>query len=476
VRWFQQAMELLGRTAGHDAMTRCDLAIGLGEAQRQAGLPAFRQTLIDAAGLAIEQRDADRAAQAVLANSRGFASIFGAVDQERLELLEQAIELNRDADIARQARLQALHAMELQFDRDHERRRELADTALALAREAADPQILPYVLRDHFHAIWSADTIAARRATAEEMTDLAERVKDPLVRIWALDRTIQVAAEAGPLALARDASERLLALTEELGQPRLRWHATYYAAGLAQMRGAMEDAELLAEVALELARRDGEPDGEVVYFGQIAALRSEQGRADEVVDVLEQAVAHNPGIPAFEAGLAAVLCELGRTDEAGRMLEQAADGRFANVPRDQVYSTALTAWARVAADVGSARSAACLYDLIEPWSDALVWNGATGYGAAHSYLGVLAATLGWHERAAEHHAAASQAHRREGIEGWEARNLCWSARSQLAAGHGDRACAAAAEAMEIANAGTFASSCRQAQLVLDAAGRPQTTP
>ena len=80
--------------------------------------------------------------------------------------------------------------MELQFDPDHERRRALADEALALAREAGDPRALPYVLRDHFHAVWSADTLAARRRTAEEMTALAEASEDPLARFWALDRTV----------------------------------------------------------------------------------------------------------------------------------------------------------------------------------------------------------------------------------------------------------------------------------------------
>jgi hypothetical protein len=108
--------------------------------------------------LAGDLGDADRAAGAALANSRGFASAFGAVDRERLAALERAIELDERSDPARCARLLALQAMELQFDPDHEQRRVLADEALALARRADDERILPYVLRDHFHAVWSADT------------------------------------------------------------------------------------------------------------------------------------------------------------------------------------------------------------------------------------------------------------------------------------------------------------------------------
>jgi class 3 adenylate cyclase/tetratricopeptide (TPR) repeat protein len=474
IRWFEQAIELLDRLPGEDWVERCDLSIALGEAQRQAGRPAFRQTLLHAAQTAVGHRDADRSASAALANSRGFASEFGSVDAERVELLERAIDLNEGADPSRRARLRALQAMELQFDSDHQRRRRLADTALTLARESGDLHMLPYVLRDHFHAVWCADTLPARRATAEEMTELANRGNDPLARIWALDRTVHAAAEGGSLAVADDASRRLLALTQELGQPRLRWHATYYAAGLAQLRGDLDDAERLADEALALAERDGEPDGYVVYYGQIAALRSEQGRGEEVVDLLEGAVAAFPGIPAFEAGRAAILSDTGRASEAARLLEQGASQDFADMPRDQVWSTALCTWARVAAEVRFERAAAALYDLLEPCRGLLVWNGATGYGAIDCYLGMLAATLGWHERAAGHHDAATEQHRREGVTGWEARNLCWRARSLLACGHADGARAAAAQALELARAGGLASSRRKAEELLDTAGRAES--
>ncbi len=48
-RWYRQALELHERTAGADAGERCELLIGLGEAERQAGNAEFRQTLLAAA-------------------------------------------------------------------------------------------------------------------------------------------------------------------------------------------------------------------------------------------------------------------------------------------------------------------------------------------------------------------------------------------------------------------------------------------
>ena len=70
-RWYRQALELHDQAPGGDRSERCDLLIGLGEAQRQVGNPEYRQTLLDAAGLAQELGDTDRLCRAVLANSSG---------------------------------------------------------------------------------------------------------------------------------------------------------------------------------------------------------------------------------------------------------------------------------------------------------------------------------------------------------------------------------------------------------------------
>ena len=76
---FGDALGMLGSAATAD---RSEALIGLGEAQRQMGVPAYRETLLEAAEIAAELRDADRAARATLANSRGFVSSYGRVDLE----------------------------------------------------------------------------------------------------------------------------------------------------------------------------------------------------------------------------------------------------------------------------------------------------------------------------------------------------------------------------------------------------------
>ncbi|MFL5823022.1 MAG: BTAD domain-containing putative transcriptional regulator [Solirubrobacteraceae bacterium] len=468
LRWFEQAMGALDDSPSGAKDQRCELMICLGEAQRQAGHAAFRETFLAAARLAEEIGDGARMARAATANSRGFASAFGAVDAERLAVLDRAAVMNRGGDPATRARLLSLQAMELQFDPDYERRWALADEALGLAREAGDERVLPYVLRDHFHATWSVDTLDERRRTAEEMRELAARADDPLVPIWALDRSVHVAVESGHLTEASATLSRLRERTDALGQPALRWHATYFAAGLAQLRGDLAESERLAEAAARLGEQAAEPDTAFIAFGQICMLRVEQARSAEVVDVMEQAAANYPAVPAYEAAYATVLCGLGRVREAAPMLERRTERGFAELPRDQVYLTALALWGIVAADVASEQAAAALYELILPWRDQLVWDGANGYGSAEHHLGRLAATFGATDRAREHFVAASRLHEEQGVKVWEARNLCAWAHCLLATGETAEGVGLAERALHLARANGYELSTALARGLLDA--------
>ena len=150
---------MLGSAA---SAARSEALIGLGGAQRQTGVPGYRETLLEAAGIAAELGDADLAARATLANNRGFVSSYGDVDLERVAAIERALELDDPPQPARHARLLALLAKELAFEPDRARRRALADEAIALARQASDPRTLAEVLEGSCYAIWALDTLATR--------------------------------------------------------------------------------------------------------------------------------------------------------------------------------------------------------------------------------------------------------------------------------------------------------------------------
>ena len=104
VRWYRQGLDLFEQLGGADDATRFELLVGLGDAQRQAGDPEFRTTLLDAASLARRMQDGPRLVRAVLANNRGFVSASGVVDDERLHALEDALDRRRPGRQRRSAR------------------------------------------------------------------------------------------------------------------------------------------------------------------------------------------------------------------------------------------------------------------------------------------------------------------------------------------------------------------------------------
>ncbi len=270
VRWFDQALALQSELPDVDTGERCELLIGLGEAQRQAGESAFRETLLEASEIAFELRDADRAARAALANSRGTQSNFGTVDEERVRALEQALELDGFTNPARCGRLMLLQALELLTGPDHKRRRALAEEALTLARDAGDPRTLAYALRDASLALWASDAVDVSITRVDELLEQAREIGDPALEFWGAYYETQISALRGDLVRADAALVRSVHWREKLGQPTLRWFTLYMDACVALLRGDLAEAERLAGEGLQAGNEGGQPDAFMIYGSQLA--------------------------------------------------------------------------------------------------------------------------------------------------------------------------------------------------------------
>ena len=175
VAFFTQALEA-AEDVEADADRRCALLIRLGTAQRLAGVAAYRETLLSAAGLARDLGDAERLAQAALANNRGFWSIAGALDEDRVQVLEDALGAVGPADTTIRARLLALLALELAWRDPELSRLGLADEAVAMARRLGDETCLLEVWRTTLFSTWVADRVPALVAEVPAMLELAEGI------------------------------------------------------------------------------------------------------------------------------------------------------------------------------------------------------------------------------------------------------------------------------------------------------------
>jgi tetratricopeptide (TPR) repeat protein len=428
LRWFSQALELQGHDGEVESDERCRLLIGLGTAQRDTGDPAHRDTLLDACRIASGLKDGDLAAAAALANHRRAAGsgTYGEVDRERVEAIERAIELDEPSKPARRARLLALQALELSWEPEFVHRQALAEEAIALARETGNRRVLASVLPNASRGMWTAETLELRSELANELAGLATELRDPAIAMSAEELAHFVCVERGDLAGAHDAIEHWKAATEELAQPTARWLLTYILAGLELLHGRLAAGERLSEQAFQIGQGAGQADAALIYGGQLALIRSMQGRGEEIIETLEKSVSAYPGIATWRAGLASVSCLLDREDEAVSILEEAASDRFEHVTPNVSSLTTLALYADAAAYTRNSEAASALHERMDPLCDQFVTVTTAGYGHVRLYLGLLSDVMGDHPRADEHLAFACEFHEANDIPLWTARtHLGW---------------------------------------------------
>ena len=419
-RWYESALELLERRQDPGEAQLCELLIKRGEAERQAGDPRFRATLLEAAEIAHGIGDDDKLVRAVLRNTRGMQSETGIVDQARIAALDWALRIVGEGDSRERALLLATQAAELMYSGEWERRVRLSDEAVAIARGLDDPTALSTVLNLRFVTLLAPVTLDERRVNTVEATTAAEQLRDPMARFYAYHWRAYASIEAGDVVASRSWAAREQDIADRFRQPAALWLRRADEANLAIIAGRLDLADELATGALELGRVS-EPEALVCYAAQETSIAFERGNLGDLVPLLEQAVRANPGVPGFRALLALGLSEGSRTDEARRLVDQAMVSDFPDLPYDVTWLAVACIYSEVSAKLEDRESATALYRMLEPWSEQIAFPAFGVWGPVSLYLGSLALVLG-DTAAAEHHLmGAARAAIRAGAPLWEHR-------------------------------------------------------
>ena len=421
--YYRQALDLLDAAEAPADSRRAGLLVALAEAQARAGDRAHRQTIRDAVELARALGDSDRLVDAALVRSRidfGIVEVEG-VDDERVELLEEALATAPERDTRTRARLLATLAGDL-GPRDATRAERLSADAVAMARRLGDPAVLAYALHARFYGLEDPETRGERRAVLTEQAELARRLGDPLHLFWANINAFTVALEElDPEAIADHLveSERLAA---ELNQPALRWLVGTGRVTWDTLTGNFEAAERLMTERLAAGQAIEQSDAFYVYATQLFTLRLLQGRAGELADLATSVTASWSGIPGILEPIIALLqVESGRADEARATLEPLAAGGFTELAHGAARLVALAAAAWVAATLGERVWAQCLESLLRPHLGLGVEVGWAWWGPVDRYVALLNVTLDRLDEADQHFAAAAELSNRMGATPWLAR-------------------------------------------------------
>lgn len=355
----RRALEL-GRSTGADERTEAQLLAELGAAQRRAGDPGSRETLLDASRLAHRAGARDVLVRSVLENARTAAVLE--VDDERLALLELTLDAIGDELVPERARLLACLGFELSFTHDRERWTALIDEALGVARAAGNLADLAFVLSMRVSAFRGPDTLAERLDACEEIEAISAQLDDPAMHFLASFRRAQVLLDAGDTGAFRTAVATMSDLSDRLGQPLMAWNTARRRAELALLEGDLDAAELrsaeMRKIGLDLQLPNAEP----IYVSFVAKLFNVMGRPDRSVD-LWAAWADRIHLIGFGFGLAHALFLAGRPEEAKERWERAAIVSLADLERDPWWLETVGIAAEVACDLGDRRRSAVLAEV-----------------------------------------------------------------------------------------------------------------
>ena len=397
--WFEQARALLQAVQPDDVLRHCDFTIQLGVAQLLAGDPSHRLTLLEAGTMADAAGDVRRMAVAALANSRGYYSAAGRIDQERLDALQRALECLGSSDDQLRVRLLGALCSESVFDAPLIERAAQVDRAVGEARSLGDPLTLLSVLNLVCESLRHPSTLPQRLEHTGEALVLAGQVHDPAATFWAVANRMQTLIESAAVPEAEELFGRLVSIAEEVGHPAMQWMAVFAGAQWSLLRGETGKGVEQAEEALAVGQALGQPDAFNYFATQISHARWQQGRLDELIELIEAGARDNPGIPGYQGALARALLQGRRYDEARSLLDKAAAVAFADLPDDLLWAYGMSAYAEVAVQLDHVEAAALLYDQLAPYHRYLTFVGTACEGPIAHYLGGLATVLGRFDQA-----------------------------------------------------------------------------
>lgn len=407
VSWFQQARDLIEEGNG-DRSQLAKVLMELGVAQKYAGVPVYRETLLAAAAQAEHDGDPVVLAEAALANTRGFWSGYGGTDRALADVFRTAIAELTPEMRSERARLLANLAVETVFDGTLDSRRELVDEALVIARELGDDTTLAHVLVSRSVALWDMSTLDERIDHGRELTGLTAAIGDPHLEYFAAWYRMAALMEAGRVREADEVYAVCSELARNLGQGIPVWSDAFTQAGRTLLAGDWDRAEALATEQYELGDRLGHGDALLFYGVLLFSIRLEQERLPEIADVVRAAGTGDIVPDGIDALWGVTACVLGDDDEARRVLDSLAAPGFTNLPRHQSWSSMLWAASVIAAHLGDTTRAAQLYDVFTRCPARLVYPGLNVFDSVPSTLGMLALTLGNRDAADAHFDDAEQ--------------------------------------------------------------------
>jgi predicted ATPase len=409
---YQRALHAL-RFIGPDEPARCELLLRLAAAQSRAGnYEQAREICLEAAGISRRLGAAEQLARAAL----GFGERQvegGFVNRELIALLQEALDVLSPQDSALRARLLARLSLELTFSDEPERTDALSGQAVAMARRLADPAALRGTIEARWMARWGPDGLEERIGLAAEILRLARETGDQDLELLGHAHQAASSLESGDAQMVQADIAAHARLVEELSAATNRWAAMTMRALRALLYGSFDDAERLANEAVSL--EPGRPNVMFTHLVQVALLRWEQGRLEELREELHMVVDQFPRAAFVRAWLSLAEVEVNHLEEARHGLRSLVE-ELPQQPRDGIWMPAVALASVLSVRLNEPEAAAVLYPLLAPYAQHVISftspQPVACHGSASFYLGLIATLTAQWAAAGDHFETAIRVHER----------------------------------------------------------------
>jgi hypothetical protein len=423
VRHHRNALAALELDRSADEATRCRLLLSLGEAERRAGMPQARATLMEVGAQAARLGLSEELARAAVAYGGPFLFARPGPDRDLIPFLTKALAAREGMDDALRVRLLARLSGALRSEPDVGPRDAMSAEAIELARRLGEPAALSFALEAREMAITGPDTLEEVERLHRERAAIVFDTKDPAVagiaRGWSALNWVNMVGR--PVSELEALVERTADSVEPLRQPAQLWYLGVLRTVLALAAGRFDSVEQLIRETREAGRRGIDWDAEFSYRLSRFALERERGDLENVLPMLRNADNDLPGYWLPRAALAYVEASTGRLDDARRHLEPLSRHGYTDLPKDNQWLWAMIHIGEALILLDDSPGIEQVLALLRPYQSLAATAASEVIGGpVGRVVGDLAATLGQFDVAEEAYAAGLELVKRTGWRPWEA--------------------------------------------------------
>lgn len=381
-----------------EPLIRAHIAVRRGTAGRAMWTPSYVEDLLEGCEYSRLAGEHELFVVAVTELcGHGHTTKAAVVDERVLVLLDEALGLPIDRAI--RAELCAASASFFSTSNAAHRGRQLFREAWEISAELGDPQVEGAIVA-HAHLGFShPDDFELLVEASRRMSEIAGSDAE---MIWeAAFVRFECSVIVGDAEGAQQAIDEMRLYAPRVVRRPRDFGLAFSESAHARLVGDLEAAQQHADRTLVFGLERFDESWAMTIFGLLlVGIRSEQGRLDELTDVIESMVEESPEYVPFHVVAAAVACVRGDALAVRSHLDVVSLTGLSPLVRDVHFTSLITLLAPAVAAHGTTAEIAALDEMLEPFAGRMSWNGASSDGPVDGALALLAVARGDVESAA----------------------------------------------------------------------------